>query len=166
MAIDYAVAVWIRYGILLAAGAIARFWALPEAWSDPIAAGVLLYAMIVIHTEPAARFARGLGEPWRGRMILSAASAHAFGGAAVYALLPQVEPHYRLPPYSGMQFEVLWVSPTLSLLEVGAWIGVYALISAAWAVGIGGVSRRRWGTVAPDGHLVRIRKPAGLAGRS
>ncbi len=159
MAADYVVAVWIRYGILLAAGAIARLWALPEAWADPIAAGVLLYALIVIHTEPAARFARELGEPWRGRMVLSAACAHAFGGAAVYALLPQVEPHYRPPPYDGMQFDVGWVRETPSLLSVGAWVGVYALAGAAWALWIGGASRGWWGTVAPDGHRVRIRKP-------
>ena len=84
---DYAVAVWVRYGLLLAAGFMAQLWALPEAWSNAIAAGVLLYGVIVIHTEPAARYARGLAEPWRGRMMLSAACAHAFGGAAVYALL-------------------------------------------------------------------------------
>jgi hypothetical protein len=163
VAADYAVAVWVRYGLLLAAGAIARFWLLPDAWSVPIAVGILLYGLVVIHTEPAARYARGIAEPWRGRMMLSAACAHAFGGAAVYALFPLVEPHYRPPPSEGLQFAVPWVREPPSLLVVGAWIGVYALLSGAWAVGIGGAAREWWGTVAPDGHLVRIRKPAGRA---
>jgi hypothetical protein len=164
VAADYLVAVWVRYAVLLAAGAIARAWELPDAWSGPIAAGVLLFAVIVIHAEPAARHARGLRDPWHGRMMLLAACAHAFGAAAVYALLPQVEPRYRLPStgLTGLQFQAPWVTEP-SLLEVGAWVGVYALAAAVCAVGIGLWSRDRWGIVAPDGHLVRIRKPAGDA---
>ncbi|HST57541.1 MAG TPA: hypothetical protein VLK84_02560 [Longimicrobium sp.] len=167
MAADYLVAVWVRYGILLAVLAIDGFWVLSDSWSGPVAAGVLLYAVVVIHTEPAARYARELREPWYGWMALSAACAHAFGGTAVYALLPQTGPDYQTLRSGGMmQFEALWERDYPSLLEVGAWVGVYALVAAAWAVGVGWASRDRWGTVAPDGHRVRIRRPTGLAERS
>jgi len=96
-------------------------------------------------------------------MMLSAACAHAFGAAAVYALGPLVEPQYEQPAWGGMQFEKLWVVEPPSLLEVGLWIGVYALVAGGWAVMVGWMARGMWGTVAPDGHLVRIRGPAGTA---
>lgn len=160
MSADYVIAVWIRYGLFLAACGIARGWVLPDAWHGPIAIGILLYALVVAHTEPAARYARGLRDPWYGWMALSAACAHAFGAAVVYALTPLVEPRYEQPDGGGgMNFEKLWVNEP-SVLEVGLWIAYYALFAAIWAVGTGWVSRGVWGTVAPDGHLVRIRKPA------
>lgn len=156
---DYLIAVWIRYGLLLAACGIARGWMLPEAWSDPIAAGVLLYGLILIHTEPSARYARGLRDPWYGWMMLSAACAHAFGAAAVLALIPFVDLRYEEPGSSGMRFEKPWANEP-SLLEMGSWIALYALFGAVWAVGVGRVSRGVWGVVAPDGHRLRIRKPS------
>lgn len=154
---DYLIAAWIRYGLLLGACGIARRWVLPEAWADPIAAGVLLYGLVAIHTEPAARYARGLRDPWYGRMMLSAACAHAVGAAAVAALIPYVDLRYQGAAWSGMRFEKPWVNEP-SLLEAGSWIALYALLAAAWAVGVGRVSRGAWGAVAPDGHRPRTRK--------
>lgn len=164
MAADYLIAVWIRYALFLAACGIARGWVLPDAWSETIAAGTLLYALVIVHTEPAARYARGLRDPWYGWMALSAACAHAFGAAVVYALIPLVDVRYEPPDASGMRFETLWVNEP-SLLETGFGIGVYALVSAVWAVAIGWTSRGVWGAVAPDAQRVRIRTPAGTAGR-
>lgn len=156
---DYPVAVWIRYGLYLAACGIARAWVLPDAWALPVATATLFYAGIVVHTEPAARYARRLRNPWYGWMALSAVCAHAFGAAAVYALLPVMDLRYALPDTEGMRFEKLWVDEP-SLLEVGTWIAGYALLSAAWATGAGWVSRRVWGAAMPEQHLVRIRRPA------
>lgn len=161
---DYLIVVWIRYGLFLAACGVARGWVLPEAWANPIAAGVLVYAVVVVHTEPAARYARGLRHPWYGWMTLSAACAHTFGAAAVYALLPLVDLRYEQPEEGGVRFEKPWMNEP-SLREVGAWICVYALLAAVWAVAIGWGSRGVWGTVAPAGHLLRIRKPAVRARR-
>lgn len=156
MAADYFTAVCIRYGLLLAAGGIARSWVLPDAWSAGVAVAVLAYGLLVIHTGPAARYARGLREPWYGWMMVSAACAHAFGAAAVYALAPLAEPRFTRPDADGMQFQKLWVNEP-SLLEVGAWIVAYALLSAAWALLAGGASRAMWGVLPPDPHRVRIR---------
>lgn len=160
MAADYFTAVCIRYGLLLAAGGIARSWVLPDAWSVAVAVAVLVFGLLVIHTEPAARYARGLRDPWYGWMMLSAACAHAFGAAAVYALAPLTEPRFTRPDVGGIQFENPWVNEP-SLLEVGSWIVAYAVLSAAWALLAGGASRALWGVLPPDPHRVRIRRRAG-----
>lgn len=158
MAADYFTAVCIRYGLLLAAGGIARWWVLPDAWSVAVAVTVLAYGLLVIHTGPAARYARGLRDPWYAWMMLSAACAHAFGAAAVYALAPLAEPRFTRPDAGGMQFEKLWVNEP-SLLDVGSWIVAYALFSAALALLAGGAARAKWGVLPPDPHRVRIRRP-------
>jgi hypothetical protein len=159
VAADYIVAVCIRYAILLAAGGIVRIWVLAEVWEIPIAVGVLLYALVVIHTEPAARYARRLRRPWVGWMMLSAACAHAFGAAAVYALTPLTEPRYARPPFDGMQFVPLWEYEP-ALLDVGIGIATYALLAAVWAVLVGWGSRAVWGVALPESRLLQIRKRA------
>lgn len=164
MAADYIIAVCIRYAILLAVCGIVRMWVLPEAWESTIGAGVLLYALVVIHTGPAARYARGLRRPWVGWMMLSAACAHAFGAAAVYALNPLTEPRFVRPPSEGMQFVPLWEYEP-ALLDVGMGIAAYALLAAVWAVLVGWGSRAVWGVAPPAPRLLQLRKRAMDPGR-
>lgn len=163
MAAHYLTAVCIRYGLLLAAGGIARLWVLPHAWARTIALALMLYVLLVIHAEPAARYARGFRRPWYRRMMLAAAGAHAFGGAAVYALNPLTEPRFTDPRGGGMQFAVPWVYEP-SLFDIGRGILIYALLSAAWAVLAGWASRAVLGAAPPEQHRVHIRKRA-VAGR-
>jgi hypothetical protein len=166
VAADYIAAVCIRYGLLLVAGGVVRMWVLPDAWGDAVAAGVILYTLVVLHTESAARYARRFRAPWYGRMTVSAACAHAFGAAIAYALSPLAEPRFTDPRGGGMQFEKLWVYAP-SLFDVGRAIVIYAVLSAVWAVLIGWVSRAVWGAAPPERHLVHIRKRAGVdAGRA
>jgi hypothetical protein len=153
---DYFAAVCIRYGLLLAAGGISRWWVLPHAWAQAIDVVLILYVLLVIHTEPAARYARGFRQPWYRWMILSAAGAHAFGGAAVYALNPLTEPRFADPHGGGMQFAVPWVYEP-SLFDIGRRIAVYALLSAAWALLIGWGSRAVLGALPPEQHRVHLR---------
>jgi hypothetical protein len=162
VAADYFAAVCIRYGLLLAAGGISRLWVLPHAWATPIAAGVMIYGLVVIHTEPAARYARGFQRPWYRWMILAAAGAHAFGGAAVYALNPLTEPRYTDPRGGGIHYAVPWVYEP-SLFDIGRGIVIYALLAAAWAVLAGWASRAVLGVAPPEQHRMHIRKraPAG-----
>lgn len=156
---DYFAAVCIRYGLLLAAGGISRLWVLPHTWSTAIAAGVMIYGLVIIHTEPAARYARGFRPPWYRWMILAAAGAHAFAAAAVYALHPLTDPRFTDPRGDGMHWEVPWVYDP-SLFDIGRGVVLYALLSAAWAVLAGWASRGVLGAAPPEQHRVHIRKRA------
>lgn len=155
MATDYFVAICIRYGVLLAAGVIAQGWVLPHAWTDPVSVGVVLYWLVIIQTEPAARYARRAPRPWAAWVVLAAAPAHAFSAAMSYALTPAAEPRFEHP--GGILFVPLWVNDP-SLVEVGSWIVLYALFSAAWAVLIGAMARACPGALPPDQPVLRIRR--------
>jgi hypothetical protein len=126
---------------------------------DTIDVALVLYVLLVIHTEPAARYARGFRRPWYRWMILAAAGAHAFGGAAVYALHPLTEPRFTDPRGPGMHWEVPWVYEP-SLFDIGRGIVVYALLSAALSVLAGWASRAALGAAPPEQHRVHIRKRA------
>lgn len=158
MGIDYTAAVTIRYALLALAMGATHLWLLPADSQATAIIVVLAWTVIVIHAEPAGRYARLAPEPWSWWMMLYAARVHAFAAAAAVVAHP-LWPRFQPPPASGEGMEVVvpWVRE-YSLLSVGVPIAVYAVLSGLFACMVGAEARDRLGVVDPDEHLVRIRR--------
>lgn len=156
---DYTRAVALRYLVLLLLVVARMYWPVPRETEDLLLLGIIVVWIVLVQTEPAARHARRAPSPWYGWMAAHAALVHALCVTALGVVATMLEPE-RIPPYdpTGMAIStgVDWGRP--SIFDEAVPVVVCGILSGCWAVMVGAVSRRVWGVLPPEQHLVRIRR--------
>lgn len=156
---DYTRAVALRYLLLAIPLAAAMYRPVPRERVEILLLVSAVLWIMLSQTGPAARYARRAPEPWYGWMALYAARVHAFCGAACVIVYALVERPQRPLRDGSTWLAYAWVEDTgPSLLALGSGLAVYTGLSVAWALAVGSASRRIWGAIPPEPHLVRIRR--------
>ncbi|HEX8393669.1 MAG TPA: hypothetical protein VF665_15090 [Longimicrobium sp.] len=157
---DYTSAVALRYLALLVLMIATNRWDIADRRDEALSIAVVVFWIVMVQTEPAARHSLRAPSPWYGWMAVHAALIHALCVTAVMVAGTLLEPE-PVSPYdpTGMALSMGddWRSGP-SVAEMAVPLLFYTAVCAGWAVTVGAVSRRVWGVLPPERHLVRIRR--------